>query len=134
MAKSELSASMRKGLVRLGEMRTGVEVTGSGAEVDLRVVLVQPGESEYHALFTEAGDCKQNALGVSFIGHDHVDDFADASGLVKRSVHVVNRDRLGQFAGRKFFSGDEVLVDEVSGSAGIDHGLCGCFFHSVCHL
>ena len=26
----------------------------SGAEVDLRVVLVQPGEPEYHALFTEA--------------------------------------------------------------------------------
>ena len=41
---------------------------GSGAEVDLRVVLVQPGEPEYHALFTEAGDCKQNPLGMSFVG------------------------------------------------------------------
>ena len=67
----------------------------SGAEVDLRIVLVQPGEPEYHALFTKAGDCEQNAFGMSFVGHDYVDDFADASGLVKRSVHVVNRDRLG---------------------------------------
>jgi len=31
---------------------------GSGTEVDLRVVLVQPGESEYHALLAKAGDCK----------------------------------------------------------------------------
>ena len=68
---------------------------GSGAEVDLRVVLVQPGEPEYHALFTEAGDCKQNAFGMSFVGHNYVDDFADASSFVKPSVYVVNRDRLG---------------------------------------
>ena len=68
---------------------------GSGAEVDLWIVLVQPGEHKYHALFAEAGDCKQNVFGMSFVGHDHVDDFVDASGFVKRSVHVVNRDRLG---------------------------------------
>ena len=67
----------------------------SGAEVDLRIVLVQPGEPKYHALFTEAGDRKQNAFRMSFVGHDYVDNFVDTSGLVKRSVHVVNRDRLG---------------------------------------
>jgi len=107
---------------------------GSGTEVDLWIVLVQPGEPEYHALFAEVGDCKQNAFGMSFVGHDYIDDFADASGLVKRSVHIVDRDRLGQFAGRKLFSGDEVLVNEISSSTGIDHGFRGCFFHSVCHL
>ena len=32
---------------------------GLGAEVDLWVVLVQPGEAEYHALLAEAGDCKR---------------------------------------------------------------------------
>jgi len=68
---------------------------GSGVEVDLRIVLVQPGEPEYHALFTEAGDRKQNAFRMSFVGHDYIDNFADTSGLIKRSVHVVNRDRLG---------------------------------------
>jgi len=59
---------------------------GSGAEVNLRIVLVQPGEAEYHALLAEAGDCEQNTLGMSVTGHNHVDDFADASGLIKRSV------------------------------------------------
>ena len=31
---------------------------GLGAEVDLWVMLVQPGDPEYHALLAEAGDCK----------------------------------------------------------------------------
>jgi len=104
---------------------------GSGAEVDLRIVLVQPGEPEYHALLAEAGDREQNAFGVSVVGHDHVDDFVDAPSLIRRSVHVVNRDRLGQLVGQKFRSGNEVLVDEVSSGASIDHGLRGCFFHGV---
>jgi len=106
----------------------------SGTEVDLQIVLVQPGEAEYHALLAEAGDREQNAFRVLVVGHDHVDDFADAPGLVKCSVHIVNRDRLGQLAGRKFRLGDEVLVDEVSGGASIDHGLHGCFFHGVRRL
>jgi len=57
----------------------------SGAEVDLRIVLVQPGEAEYHALLAKVGDWEQNTLRMSVVGHDHVDDFADASGLIKCS-------------------------------------------------
>jgi len=91
---------------------SGWHFDGSGTEVDLWIVFVQPGEPEYHALLAEAGDCKQNAFGMSVVGHDHVDDFADAPGLIKCSVHVVNQDRLGQLAG-------------------IDHGLRGCFFYGV---
>ena len=67
------------------------KVLRSGAEVNLRIVLVQPGEPEYHTLLAKAGDREQNVFGVSVIGHDHVDDFADAPGLVKCSVHIVNR-------------------------------------------
>jgi len=107
---------------------------GLGMEVDLWIVLVQPGEPKYHALLAEAGDCKQNMLGMSVVGHDHVDDFADAPGLIKCSVHVINQDWLGQLVGRKFRSGDEVLVNKISSGTGIDHGFCGCFFHSVPRL
>jgi len=82
-------------------------------------------------LASSAGDREQNTFEMSVVGHDHVDDFADAPGLIKCSVHVVNRDRLGQLAGRKFRSGDEVLVNEISGGTGINHGFHGCFFHSV---
>jgi len=104
---------------------------GSGTEVDLWIVLVQPGEPEYHALLAEAGDRKQNAFRVLVVGHDHVNDFADAPGLVKCSVHIVNQDQLEQLAGRKFRLGDKVLVNEISGGTGINHGFRGCFFHGV---
>jgi len=103
----------------------------SCAEVNLRIVLVQPGEPEYHALLAEVGNHEQNTFGMSAIGHDHVDDFADAPGLIKGSVHIVNQDRLGQLAGWKFCSDDEVLVNEISGSTGINYGFHGCFLHSV---
>jgi len=107
---------------------------GSGTEVDLRIVLVQPGIPKYHALLAKAGDCEQNTFRMSVIGHNYVNNFANAPGLIKCSVHIVNQDRLGQLAGRKFRSGDEVLVDEISGGTGINHGFHGCFFHSVRHL
>jgi len=100
-------------------------------EVNLRIVLVQPGEPEYHALLAEAGDCKQNTLGMSVVSHDHVDDFTDAPSLIKCSVHVVNRDQLGQLVGWKFCLGDEVLVNEISSGTGINHGFHEHFFHSV---
>jgi len=83
-------------------------------------VLVQPGEPEYHTLLAEVGDRKQNTFGMLVIGHDHVDNFMDAPSLIKCSVHIVNRDRLGQLAGWKLRSGDEVLVNEVSSGTGID--------------
>jgi len=103
----------------------------SGVEVDLRIVLVQPGEPEYHALLAKAGDCKQNTFGMSVVGHDHVNDFADAPGLIKCSVHIVNQDWLGQLVGQKFCLGDKVLVNKVSGGTSIDHGFHGHLFDSV---
>ena len=114
------------------------EVSGhfdrAGMEVDLWIVLDQPGEPEYHALLAEVGDCEQNTFRMSVVGHDHINDFTDASGLIKCSVHIVNQDWLGQLAGWKFHLRDKVLVNKISGSSSFDHGFCGCFFHSVCCL
>jgi len=59
---------------------------GSGTEVDLQIVLVQPGEPKYHALLAEAGDREQNTFRMSVVGHDHVDDFVDAPGPASLSV------------------------------------------------
>ena len=93
-----------------------------GTEINLQVVLVQPGEPEYHALLAKTGDHKQNMFRMLVIGHDHVDNFVDAPSLIKGSIHIVNQDQLGQLAGQKFCLGDEVLVNEVSSSTGINYG------------
>jgi len=95
---------------------------GSGMEVDLQVVLVQPGDPEYHALLAKVGDCKQDMFGMSIVGHDYVNDLVNTSGLIEGPVYVVNWDQLGQLAGRKFGLGEEILVNEVSSGSGIHHG------------
>ena len=59
---------------------------GPGAEVDFWIMLVQPGEPEYHALLAEVGDCKQDAFRMSVVGHDHVNNFMDASSLRVPSI------------------------------------------------
>jgi len=104
---------------------------GPGVEVNLQVVLVQPGEPEYHALFAEAGKCKQGVFGVSVIGHDHVDNLVNTSSLIEGSIHIVNQDRLGQLAGQKLGLGDEILVNEVSGGFSINHGFGRRFLHDI---
>ena len=101
-----------------------------GVKVDLWVVLVQPGEPEYHALFAEAGDCKQDVFGVSVVGHDYV-NLVNTSSLIEGSVHIVNQNWLGQLAGRKLGLGDEILVNEVSGGSSINHGFSGQFLHDI---
>jgi len=107
--------------------------TSLGTEVDLQVMLVQPGESEYHALLAEVGDCKYNLnmFGVSVVGHDYINNLVNTSGLVEGPVHIVNWDELGQLAGQKLGLGDNILVNEVSSGSGINHGFSGRFFHGV---
>jgi hypothetical protein len=104
----------------------------SGAEVDLWVMLVKPANPKDHALLAKTGDCEENALGVSIVDHDSVDNLADAAGLVRGSVYIVNRNWLRELAGRKLGLSDKVLVYKVSSRTGIHHGFCRCFFHGVC--
>ena len=66
-----------------------------GTEINLQVVLGQPGEPEYHALLAKTGDHKQNMFRMLVIGHDHVDNFVDAPSLIKGSIHIVNWNQLG---------------------------------------
>src|SRR6266545_5280064 len=105
----------------------------SGAEVDLRVVLVEPGHSKDHALLSKSGDHQQDAFGVAFISHDHVNHLADASSFIQCSIYVVNGDWLGQLLHWQFGLVDEILINKDSSCASIDHGLSRSFFHGVRH-
>jgi len=95
-----------------------------GAEVDLQVVLVQPGDPEYHAWLAKVGDCKQDTFGMLIVGHDYVKDLVNTSGLIEGPIYVVNWDWLGQLVGQKFGLGDKILVNRVSSGSGIHHGFC----------
>ena len=97
---------------------------GSGTEVDLRVVLAEPGNSKDHTLLAEAGDSKENAFRVSFVGHYHINNLRNASGLIEGSVYIINRDWVGKLAGRKLGIVDKVLVNKVSSRTSVYHGFC----------
>ena len=101
---------------------------GDGSETDLRVVLLEPGETQDHALFAKSGDCEEYTFRMSFVGHDHVYDPVYASGLVRSTIHIVDRDRLRQFAGQEFSLFYKVSVDEISAGASVYHSFGRCFF------
>jgi len=93
-----------------------------GMEADFWVMLHKPCKTQDHALFTKAGDCKEDAFGVSIIGHDNIHDLVDASGFIQASINIVHWDWLGQSASWEFGLGNEVLVNEVTSGSGVYHG------------
>ena len=104
----------------------------SSTEVNLRVVLVEPGHPKNHALLPKSCDCKQDAFGVAIVHHDHVDYFVDASSFIQHSIYVVNGDQLGQLSHWQFGSVNEIWINEVSSHVSIDHCFSGSFFHVRC--
>ena len=103
-----------------------------GVEIYLWVMLVKPGEAKDHALFSESSDCQQNVFSVAMVGYEHVNNFVDASGFIRRSVDVVHWNQFRKLAGQEFGRSDEVSVDKVSCCASVHHGFHGCLFHGVC--
>jgi len=98
---------------------------GLGTEVNLQIMLIQPGEPKYHALLSEVGDCMQDVFRMLVVGHDHVNNFMDASGLIMGSIHIVNWNWLKHLAGWEFGLGNKVLVNDISDSTSVNHGFYG---------
>jgi hypothetical protein len=71
---------------------------------------------------------------VAVIGHDDIDYLSDAARFVWHSVYIEDRDGLRQLARQEFGASDEVLVDEIAGSASVDYDLGGRFLHGVRRL
>jgi len=114
--------------------RVGLAPLCTSTEVNLRVVLVEPGHPKNYALLPKSCDRKQDVFRVAVVGHDHVNYFVDASSFIQRSIYVVNRDRLGQLSRWQFGLVDKILIDEVSSHASVNHHFSGSLFHGVCCL
>ena len=68
---------------------------------------------------------------MSVVGHDYVYDFADASGFVKCSIYVVDRNGFRKLPGRELALGYEVSIYEVPRRAGVYHRFHGGFFYGI---
>ena len=68
---------------------------------------------------------------MTVVGHDHVYDFADASGFVRCSVYVVDWDWLQKLLGRELAVGYEVSVYKVSRCTGVYHSFRRSLFYGI---
>ena len=85
----------------------------SGLPVDFRVVLPEPGVPEDEFLFPETGHDEYGALAVGPVAHDNIGNLPDASGLVRGTVNIVDRNWLGEPANRNLVRRDVFRINEV---------------------
>ena len=92
---------------------TSVYLHFSGLPIDLRVVVLEPGITEDHALSSEAGDSEEHPFGVGFVMENHVYHFQDLTCFVGGAIHIVHRYGVRDALGVNAFRLDEVSIYEV---------------------
>ena len=116
---------------------TSVHLHFSSLPIDLRVVVLEPGITEDHALPSKAGDSEEHPFGVGFVMENHVYYFRDLTCLVGGAVHVVHRYGARDAPGVNAFCSDEVSIYEVAHGSGVQQhldrmhlaGVCGTDFY-----
>jgi len=111
---------------------TSVHLHFSGLPIDLRVVVLEPGITEDHALPSEAGDSEKRPFRVGFVMENHVYHFRDLTCLVGGAVHVIHRYGLRDALGVNVFRSDKVLIYEVAHGSGVQKHLDGMHLAGIC--
>jgi len=110
---------------------TSVYLHFSGLPIDLRVVVLEPGITEDHALSSEARDSEERPFRVGFVMENHVYYFQDLTCLVGGAIHVVHRYGARDAPGVNAFRSDEVLIYEVACSSRVQKRLDGMHLAGV---
>jgi len=110
---------------------TSVHLHFSGLPIDLRVVVLEPGITEDHALSSEAGDSEERPFGMGFVTENHVYHFQDLTCFIGGAIHVVHRYGARDAPGVNAFRSDEVSIYEVVCSSGVQKRLDGMYLAGV---
>ena len=62
-------------------------------------MFLKPGEPEDHALLAQPGHHEQDALQMSIVTHDHVDNLVNRSHFIRGAIHIIDWNWLSEFAG-----------------------------------
>ena len=111
---------------------TSIHLHFSSLPIDLWVVVLEPGITENHVLFSETGDSKERPFGVGFVTENHVYHFRNLTCLVGGAVHIVHWYGVKDALGVNAFRLDEVSIYKVARSSGIQKRLDGLYLASVC--
>jgi len=68
-----------------------VHLDFSGLPIDLRVVVLEPGIAEDHALLSETGDGEECPFRVGLVVEDYIYYFRDLTCLVGEAIHIVHQ-------------------------------------------
>ena len=108
-----------------------VHLDFSGLPIDLRVVVLEPGIAEDHALFSETGDGEECPFRVGLVMEDYIYHFGDLTCLIGEAIHIVHRYGTRDALGVNVFRSDEVSIYEVAHSSRVQKHLDGMHLAGV---
>src|SRR6267154_4640964 len=102
--------------------------------IDLRVVLMKPGVSQYHVLVAKAGYSKVGTFSMVSVPENHVYHLADGSRFIGRTINIVHWDGACKGSGSDLVLLNVVPVNEKSVSSAVKKCLHGLGLLGVgCH-
>jgi len=110
---------------------TSVHLHFSGLPVDLRIMVLEPGVTEDHALLPKVGDGEEHPFGVGFITEDHIYHFRDLSGFIRGTVHVEHWYGARDVPGANTLRMDKIFIYEIACGSGVQKHFDGMYFASV---
>src|SRR6267154_4548731 len=102
--------------------------------IDLQVVLMKPGVSQYHVLVAKAGYSKVSTFSVVSVLENHVYHLGDGPHFIGRTINIVHWDGVCKGSGSELVLPNVVLVNEKSVSSTVKKCLHGLGLLGVsCH-
>jgi len=103
----------------------------SSLPIDLRIMVLEPGVAEDHALLPEVRDGEEYPFRVGFITEDHVYHFRDLSGFVRGTVHVEHWYGARDVLGADTLCTDKIFIYEIACGSGVQKRFDRMHFASV---
>src|SRR6266436_5115104 len=102
--------------------------------IDLRVVLTEPGVSQYHVLVAKTGYSKMGTFGVVSVSENRVYHLTDGPRFIGRTINIVHWDGACKGLGSELILPNVVPVNEKSVSSAVEKCLHGLGLLGVsCH-
>src|SRR5882757_4527350 len=104
--------------------------------VDFRVVLTEPGVSQYHVLVAKTGYSKMGTFGVVSVSENRVYHLTDGPRFIGHTINIVHWDGACKGSGSELILPNVVPVNEKSVSSAIEEclhvlGLLGVGCHNL---
>jgi len=99
--------------------------------INLRIIVLEPGVTEDHALLPEVRDGEEHPFGVGFITEDHVYHLRDLSGYIRGTVYVEHWYGARDVPSANTLRTDKISIYEIACGSGVQKHFDGVYFASI---